>query len=142
MRTYTLKELLDEIKEQTPKLEKGIYLEVLKSIYPTGDVSNELKNVIIEEKELTLPLACSSKAKKQFKKDKCVFFEFFKDNIRGDFLEIIETDGYNAKCVNRSIKEEYYNKYYKDLQIINIKFDDIVNGTVKRVYRGINKYIK
>lgn len=141
---YTLFELLEEIKKQTPKFEKGQYFEVLKSIYPDMSIGENVKNIVIEEgKKVTKPLACSSKAKKEFEKDKSLFCEFFKDNTRGDFLEIVETDGYNAVCINKSLKEEIVDKFYtnKSIRFINIKFEDVVIGNVKRVYRGINKYI-
>lgn len=144
MKKYTLYELLEEIKNQTPKLEKGQFFEVLKSIYPDSSINEDIKNFTFENgKKATKPLACSSKAKKEFLKDNSPFYEFFKDNTRGDFLEIIETDGYNAVCINRSLKDNIVNKYYGDdaLRMIHIKFDDIVSGVVKRVYRGINKYI-
>jgi TusA-related sulfurtransferase len=140
---YTLNSLLDEIKKETPKLNEGDFLEVLKSIYPSDNIGGNKKNVELPEgHRATLPLACSGKSKREFKKHNPYFFRMFKDNTRGDFLEIIETDGYTAKCINRSIKEEYLNEYYEDdMKIIEVKFEDILNGSIKKVYRGIKKYI-
>lgn len=140
---YTLYELLEEIKKQTPKFEKGQFFEVLKSLYPDVSIGENVKNISFEDKKATKPLACSSRAKREFEKDNSPFCEFFKDNTRGDFLEIVETDGYNAICINRSIKEEIIQEHYSDksMRYIEIKFEDIVVGNVKRVYRGINKYI-
>lgn len=140
---YTLNQLLDEIRSQTPKFEVGQHFEVLKSIYPDVSIGEEIKNISIDDMKATKPLACSSKAKKEFKKDNTLFWEFFKDNTRGDFLEIVETDGYSAVCVNKSIKEQILEDHYKDesMRRIDIKFNDIINGNVKRVYRGIKKYI-
>lgn len=141
---YTLSDLLEEVRNQTPKFEKGQYFEVLKSIYPDVSIGEEVKNLSIgENARATKPLACSSKAKKEFIKDKSPFGCFFKENTRGDFLEIVETDGLKAICINRSIKEEILNEHYSDddMRYIVIKFDDIVNSNVKRVYRGISKYI-
>jgi len=142
-KTYTLQQLLEEIKEQTPRFEKGQFFEVQKSIYPNTDVSSDIKNVIIDESKMTLPLACSNKSKREFKRDKKVFYEFFKETTKGDFIEIVETDGFSAKCINRSLKEDALEKYYIDesIRYINIVFEDIINGNVKRVYRGIKKYI-
>jgi len=142
-KVYTLGSLLEELKEQTPKFEVGQFLEVQKSIYPTTKVFKEFKNILIEEKEYTLPLAASHKGKRQFKKDNSPFFNFSKDNTRGDFLEIIETDGNTAKCINRSLKEEIQQRYYinEDMKYIQITFDHVVDNTIKRVYRGIKKYI-
>lgn len=142
-KVYTLGALLEELKEQTPKFEVGQFFEVQKSIYPSASIDKEDKNVLIEGVTLTLPMACSQKAKRQFKKDKSPFFNFSKDNTRGDFLEIVETDGHSAKCINRSISEEIQNKYYINEQIkyITISFDEVLDSTVKRVYRGIKKYI-
>lgn len=144
MKKYTLCKLLEEIKSQTPKFEKGQFFEVLKSMYPDVSVMEDLKNVSFEEgKRVTKPLACSSRSKKEFKKDNSPFYEFFKDNTRGDFLEIIETDGYEAVCINRTLNDETVQEHYADksMRHINIKFEDIIIGNVKRVYRGINKYI-
>jgi hypothetical protein len=141
---YTLSELLEEIKKQTPKFEKGQFFEVLKPLYPDVSIGENVKNISFDgEKKATKPLACSSKSKREFEKDNSPFCEFFKDNTRGDFLEIIETDGYNAVCINRSLKNEIIQEHYNDksMRLINIKFEDIVVGNVKRVYRGINKYI-
>lgn len=141
---YTLNQLLEEVRTQTPKFEVGQYFEVLKSIYPDVSIGEEIKNISTNDnKKATKPLACSSKAKREFKKDNTLFWEFFKDNTRGDFLEIVETDGYSAVCANKSIKEEILEEHYSDesMRRIDIKFDDIMNGNVKRVYRGIKKYI-
>jgi len=140
---YTLGTLLEELKKQTPKFEVGQFFEVQKSIYPSSSISKEDKNILIEGVILTIPMACSHKAKRQFEKDKSPFFNFAKDNTRGDFLEIIETDGYSAKCINRSINEEIQKKYYinEKIKYITITFNDVLDNTVKRVYRGIKKYI-
>ena len=142
-KVYTLGALLEELKEQTPKFEVGQFFEVQKSIYPSASIDKSNKNVLIEGQVLTLPMACSQKAKRQFKKDKSPFFNFSKDNTRGDFLEIIETDGHNALCVNRSINKEIQKKYYinEEIKYITISFDDVLDSTIKRVYRGIKKYI-
>jgi hypothetical protein len=142
-KVYTLGALLEELKEQTPKFEVGQFLEVQKSIYPTSKIFKEFKNILIEGGEYTLPLATSQKAKRQFKKDKSPFFNFSKDNTRGDFLEIIETDGSTAKCINRSLKDEIQQRYYinEDMKYIQITFEDVIDNTIKRVYRGIKKYI-
>jgi len=140
---YTLGSLLEELKAQPPKLEKGQFFEVLKSIYPSDKVFAENKNIIIEGQKLTIPLAMSQKAKRQFKKDNSPFFSFSKDNTRGDFLEIVETDGKTAKCINKSINEEIQAKFYinDDVRYITITVNEILDNTVKRVYRGIKKYI-
>lgn len=136
---YTLGSLLEELKESTPKFEKGQYFEVLKSFYPT-------KEVLFEERminNVTKPLACSVRNKREFQKDKSFFAKFFKDFTKGDILEIVETDGISAKCINRTLREDIREKYYntENLKYITISFDDIVNRNIKRVYRGIKKII-
>jgi hypothetical protein len=138
---YTLYELLEEIK--APKFEKGQFFEVLKSIYPNASINEEIKNIVINGNRITKPLACSSKAKKEFKKDKVVFGDFFKESTRGDFLEIIDTDGNKAICINRSLKEEVMKKYYNNesIKFITIQIEDVISGNIKRVYRGVDKYI-
>lgn len=142
-KTYTLGALLEELKEQTPKFEVGQFFETTKSIYPSSEVLSENKNFTFEEKKLTIPLASSQKSKRQFKKDNSPFLGFSKDNTRGDFLEIVETDGHTAKCVNRSINEEIQQQFYvnDEVRYISLTFNEVLDGTVKRVYRGIKKYI-
>lgn len=144
MRKYTLFELLEEIKMQTPKFEKGQYFEVLKTIYPNTLIKESIKNIITEEnKKATKPLACSSRDKREFEKNKGFFNGFSKDKTRGDFLEIIETTGFDCICINKSLPEDIVKKYYDDdsIRFIKINFEDIVVGNVKRVFRGIGKYI-
>ena len=139
---YTLSSLLEEVKNQTPKIEVGQFFEVHKSIYPDVSIGENKNLSIDEETKATKPLACSSKAKREFKRDNSPFYYFFKDNKRGDFLEVVETDGYQAKCINRSIKEDILEKHYKgDMKFVSVKFEDLISGNVKRVYRGIKKYI-
>lgn len=141
-KSYTLKELLAEIKSEKTGFEVGHFYEVKKSYYPNSRIKKDVKNIIVEGKEVTLPLACSSKSKRGFSKDGMLFETFFKNITRGDFLKIIETDGIKATCVNKSLKEDIFGEYYnEELKHIIISHEDILSGCVKRVYRGINKYI-
>lgn len=140
---YTLNSLLEELKESIPKFEKGQYFETLKSIYPSKEVLTEEKNIKLKKGEATKPLASSLKNKREYKKDKHPFYKFYKEYTRGDILEIIETDGLKAKCINRSLKEETIEEHYntENMKYVTISYNDIVTGNIKRIYRGIKKLI-
>jgi len=139
----TLKKLLEEAKNEITKIEKGQFLEVLKTIYPNETILSEHKNVTKDDIRITLPLAMSSKAKKEFERQDSFLKEFSKDTTRGDFLEVLEIKGNTAFCINKSLKEDILNKYYnnKSMKIIEIKLENVLNGEVRKVYRGFKKYI-
>ena len=140
----TLGSFLEEIKkEMSVSFETGQFFEVMKSIYPNEKVNESVKNFILDDQRMTIPLAVSQKAKKEFKKDNSPLYEFSKENSRGDLLEVVKVIGNRAKCVNRSLKEDIYSKYYgkEEMKYVIIEADDILNGTLKRVYRGIKKFI-
>jgi hypothetical protein len=133
----TLQDLLDEAKKKLPEFKEGQYFEALRSIYPE---KNPDKNIEIDGKRFTKPLAVDKKTKREFSKNNSPFNEFFKNKKKGDLLKIIEVNGEIAKCENVSLNEEFKKKYYENHYIF-ISYKDLIEGTIKRVYKNIDKYV-
>lgn len=128
--TYTLQQLLNEIKSTTPSFKVGQLFETLKSIYPDVKVPKKEKNITYKDISFTKPLASSKKAKQTFLKEKSPVADFFKDTMKGDFLQVVELKDKKAYCVNLSLKESIRNKFYKN-DFIVIDYSMVANGTVK-----------
>jgi hypothetical protein len=139
--TYTLRTLLEELKEKLPKLEKGQIFETLKSIYPDSEIPKEKKNIIIENSTFTKPLALSRKDKSNLLKENSKMVGFFKNLTRGDFLKVVEVEGSKVKCINLSLKEDVLKKYYKEESIL-LGIEELANGTVKLFKRKVSKFLK
>lgn len=132
----TLQDLLEEIKSELPKFKEGQYFETLRPIYPdTGD-----RNIEIDGQKVTKPLAVDKKSKREFSKYDSPFKDFFKNKKKGDLLKIIEVEGDVAKCENISLDEEFKRKYYENHYVF-ISYKDIIEGTIKRVYKNIDRYV-
>lgn len=140
----SLNKILVESKKAIPKIEEGQVFETMVSIYPNSTVLPCNKNILINESRVTVPKAFSSKAKKQNKKRKSFFCDFYKEGIKGDFL-IVEKiiDDETFYCKNISLLDESIEKYYSSNQMryIRLTKDDILNGNIKRVYRGYKTHL-
>jgi hypothetical protein len=139
--TYTFRTLLTELKERFPKFEEGQIFETLKSIYPDSNMPKEKRNIKLEEKVFTKPLALSRKDKSSLIKEESKMVGFFKNLSRGDFLKVEEVVGDSAKCINLSLKDDIVKRYYVGDKI-TLSLDEIANGTVRLCRRKINKFIK
>ena len=139
--TYTLRTLLEELKEKLPELQKGQIFETLKSIYPDSEIPKEKKNIIVENSTFTKPLALSRKDKSNLIKEKSKMVGFFKNLTRGDFLKVIEVEGSKVKCINLSLKEDVLKKFYKEDSIL-LGIEELANGTVKLFKRKVSKFLK
>lgn len=140
----TLEDILVEARNTIPELKEGQVFETMTSIYPNDTISPDLKNITVDGSRLTLPKASSSKAKKQFRKKDSYLKELFKDGIKGDYLMVEKVIDKNTFfCKNISIKEEMLDKYFSDKQMkyIRLSKDDILQGNIKRVYRGYKPHI-
>ena len=138
---YTLRTLLEELKEKLPELQKGQIFETLKSIYPDSEIPKEKKNIIIENSTFTKPLALSRKDKSLLVKEESKMVGFFKNLTRGDFLKVVEVEGSKVKCINLSLKEDVLRKYYKEDRIL-LGIEELANGTVKLFKRKVSKFLK
>jgi len=138
---YTIRSLLEELKEHFPKFENDQIFETLKSIYPDSEIPKEKKNIKLENVTFTKPLALSRKDKSNLIKEESKMVGFFKNLSRGDFLKVINVEENSAKCVNVSLNEDVAKKYYKD-EVVTLTIEDVANGTVRPYKRKISKYLK
>ena len=139
---HTINTLLEELKERIPRFEKNQIFETLKSVYPDSNIPKNKRNISFGGKVFTKPLAVCRKDKTNLIKDDSDMVKFFKNMTRGDFLQVVETDGKTAKCKNLSLNEGIRDKYYNDKDsLITISFEEIANGTVRPFKRKVNKYI-
>ena len=139
---HTISSLLEELKEYFPRFEKNQIFEMLKSVYPDSNIPKSKRNISFDGKIFTKPLAVSRRDKSILVKEGSKIPSFFKNLTKGDFIQVIETDGKTAKCVNLSLKEDVKEKYYNDDEsYIKLSFEDIANGTVKPFKRKVDKYI-
>lgn len=141
---YTIRTLLEELKEKTPKFEINQIFETLKSIYPDSKINKENKNIILEGKEFTKPLVLNRKSKNNLLKENNPMTSFFRNFSKGDFLKVVEVKNKEAKCINISLKEKIRKKYYsnEETKYIILTFNDIANGNVKMMKRKVDKYLK
>jgi len=144
MKKITLESLLEEAKKEICEIEEGQVYETMNSIYPDDTISSFDKNVVINDVKMTLPLASSSRAKREFKKNGSSLKTLFKEGIKGDYLLVEKVEGENIICKNMSISEDYFEKYYKSpsMQQVIITKEDIATGNVKRVYRGFKNHLE
>lgn len=134
----TIKDLLEEAKKELPEFKEGQFFETLKPIYPVKEETD--KNLMVNGKKITKPLAVDKKSKKEFNKYGSPFKDFFINRKKGDLLKIVEVNGEIAKCENLSINEEFKKKYYENHYVF-ISYKDLIEGTIKRVYKNIDRYI-
>jgi hypothetical protein len=137
---YTIRVLLEELKENFPGFKKGQIFETLKSIYPDEKTPQNKRNIKLSGKVFTKPLALSRRDKMFLQKENSKLSDFFKDRTHGDFIEAIEIKENEVKCINLSLTEDVIDKYYKN-ELITISFDDIANGTIKPFRRKVDKYL-
>lgn len=136
---YTIKTLLEEMKTELPKFKKGMVFETLQTFFPKSNVPKENRNVFFREQSFTKPLACSRKDKENYIKEDSPVSYFFKETTRGDFLEIKEVKNGIALCENLSLKNDIREEFYKN-ELIEIKYNDLVNGLVRIYRRKIDKF--
>lgn len=138
--SYTLQQLLNEIKTTTPSFKVGQLFETLKSIYPDVKVPREKKNITYKGISFTKPLASSRKAKQTFIKEESPVAGFFRNTSRGDFLQVVKVEDKKAYCINLSLKEDITTIYYKNEYVV-IDYMMIANGTIRPYRRkNIDKY--
>lgn len=140
----TLQQLLEEAKDKISEIEEGQVYETLNSIYPDEKVPSYEKNIVVNDARVTLPLASSSRAKKEFLKSGSSLYKIFKEGAKGDYLLVEKVLGDKIICRNISIEESSFSEYYKtpSMKKIIISKEDIVKGNIKRVYRGFKSHLE
>ena len=141
--SYTIGQILKELKEELPSFKKGMVFETLQTFFPEENKPREEKNIEINEQSFTKPLACSRKDKEKYIKENSPISEFHEETTRGDFLRAVKInkDKGIAYCSNISLKESIREKYYLE-ELIPITYDDIISGKVKIYRRKIEKFFK
>jgi len=144
MKKITLESLLEDVKKEICEVEVGQVYETLNSFYPDENIPPSDKNVVINDARMTLPLASSSRAKREFKKSGSSLRTMFKEGIKGDYLLVEKIKDDKIICKNMSISENYYEEYYTapSMKKVVITKEDIVKGNVKRVYRGFKYHLE
>jgi len=137
--TYTIQTLLDELKNGLPKFKVGMIFETIQSIFPGSNVNRDKKNVVINGRESTKPLACNRKDKENYVKENSHFANFFKERTRGDFLKVIAIENNVAFCENLSLKENIKESFYEN-ELVPITYDDLLNGLVRLYRRKVERF--
>lgn len=136
----TIEAVLNAARSEISNIEVGQVYETLRSIYPDDSIPSYIKNIELNDVRMTLPLASSLKAKREYYNSNNILKEIFKDMRRGDYLvvEEVNEDG-TFICKNVSLNEEKADEFYKDpiLKKIKLNKDDITFGNIKRIYRGL-----
>lgn len=141
--SYTINQILKELKEEIPSFKKGMIFETLQTFFPEQEKLREEKNISIENHSFTKPLACSRKDKEKYIKEESPIADFHQENTRGDFLRAVKINKEKgiAYCSNISLKESIRNKYYLN-ELIPITYEDIISGKVKIYRRKIDKFFE
>lgn len=124
----SISKILNRLENQIPIIEEGDIIETIKTIYPSSNLPKSEKNIILEDIEITMPLASSKESKLFLKKDKSILLEVYKDLDRGDILIVKEVKPNKIIVENCSLKEEYK----KDFEIEKL---DIIKGNFTVVKR-------
>lgn len=138
MKTYTLKEILEEIN--VPDFHVGQFFEIKRSVFPDSEYPKSRKNISFGDNSFTKPLASSKKDKEEYFKKGSPLADFYCNDKKGDIIEVIAIDDGKAKCLNRSMKKEALEKYYKDDYIFVTK-EMLIEGEVKPIIRNAKKFL-
>lgn len=110
----TINKILQRLTKEIPFAEVGDILETQKTIFPNPSLPREEKDIIINSKEITPPLACSKSWKTLMIKDKADLCQIYKDFDRGDLLKVIDVKPGKVIVENISIDEEFRKQFEVD----------------------------
>ena len=132
----TIKKIMNKMLKDIDIIKEGDYIETFQTIYS----QDRAKDIKLDGKNLTIPLACTKEWKKAFLKQKSPLCAIYKDLIRGDILVVKKVLPNSLKIVveNLSIKEEYRKEF-------TISKEDIVKknfSLVKRKSSEISKILE
>lgn len=131
----TISNILSRLETQMPIISEGDIIETLRTEYPKPNVPKEIKNIILENIEMTMPFASSKENKMMLIKEKSPLLNIYKDLERGDIL-VVKCVGNNKILVeNLSVKSQYR----RDFEIEKL---DIIKGRFNVVKRKSIDLIK
>lgn len=138
MKTYTLKEILEEIK--IPDFHVGQFFEIKRSVFPDSEYPKSKKNISFGNISFTKPLASSKKDKEEYFKKGSPLADFYCNDRKGDIIEVVGIENGKAKCLNRSMKKEALDKYYKDDYVFVTK-EMVIEGEARPIVRNAKKLL-
>lgn len=101
----TINSILSKMEEHLPIVKIGDLLETFNTTY--YNKGQEIENIVIEEVEMSIPIATSQAAKNLMAKDGSLLASIYNDTKSGDILKIVNIDGTKIYCENLSVKPEY-----------------------------------
>lgn len=134
----TINKILQRLSKEIPFAEEGDLLETQKTIFPDSKTPREEKNIIINSKEVTPPLACSKGWKTLMLKDKADLCQIYKDFDRGDILKVKDVLPGKVIVENLSIDEEFR----KEFEIDTIEIAKKNLTLIKRRSIELNRSLK
>lgn len=134
----TINKILQRLNKEIPLAEVGDILETQRTIFPNSKTPREEKNIIINSKEVTPPLACSKSWKTLMLKDHADLCQIYKDFDRGDLLKIKEVVPGRIIVENLSIDKEFR----KDFEIDTIEIAKKNLTLIKRRSIELNRSLR
>jgi hypothetical protein len=133
----TINSILSKLTQQLPIVKENDLLETFKTIY--HNTNNKIKNIIIEDVEMSIPIVASRATKNLMKKDGSLLASIYNDMNSGDILKVIKTNGTKLYCENLSIKPEYRQEIIIDkLNILKEEYK-LIERTSQRLKKSIEK---
>lgn len=124
----TINNILKRLEKDFEIVNESDIAETFESFFLTKEISN---NILIEGKEVTIPLASSKETKKILVEENSPILKVYKDLNRGDILLIKKIEGNKILVENLSIKEEYRKDFYIDkIDVLTKKFNVVKRKTV------------
>jgi hypothetical protein len=135
--TKTINSILKKLTQQLPIIKENDLLETFKTIY--HNKNNKIKNIIIENIEMSIPIVASKATKNFMKKDGSLLASIYNDMNSGDLLKVIKINGTKLYCENLSIKPEYRQEIIIDkLSILKEEYK-LIERTSQRLKKSIEK---
>lgn len=124
----TINNILKRLEKDFEIVNESDIAETFESFFLTKEISN---NILIDGKEVTIPLASSKETKKILVEENSPILKVYKDLNRGDILLIKNIEGNKILVENLSIKEEYRKDFYIDkIDVLTKKFNVVKRKTV------------
>ena len=124
----TINSILKRLEKDFVIAEVGDIIETMDTMFLQKDFKN---NIILEDTEMTIPLAASKETKKMLQEENSKILPLYKDLERGDILVVKEVGKNKVLVENISIKENYRKDFYIDkIDIIKKSFNVVKRKTI------------